>query len=366
MASVVDTLVQLIGFRTDNPGSDERPLAEHLATELRQRGADEVIVAEVERPHGRGAYTFARWGRPELIVNVHLDTVPPNTGWTDDPFTARVTSDRVVGLGAADTKGAIAAVLHALDGVRPTNFGVLFSGDEELGTYCLRAFLGSPHAGEVRRAVVCEPTSLAVGTRHRGIVVFEARLAGEGGHSSFADSLPAPVVDLSRLAVGLYDWGREQLHVGPPGFEGMCVNIARIDSGVAFNVVPDEARLVGSVRPPPGTSLDEVTRAIGEITGRCVPAAELSFPKEHGSFATRDVNAFERVLGERARRPVDLGFWTEAALLAEAGIDAVVFGPGDIAQAHAPDEFVTIDQLEQARDAFAALLRATGAADEAG
>jgi acetylornithine deacetylase len=70
----------------------------------------------------------------------------------------------------------------------------------------------------------------------------------------------------------------------------------------------------------------------------------------------RDLAAFEPLLGARARQPVDLGFWTEAARLSERGIDAVVFGPGAVEQAHAADEYVEIAELEAARDAFRAVL----------
>jgi acetylornithine deacetylase len=69
-------------------------------------------------------------------------------------------------------------------------------------------------------------------------------------------------------------------------------------------------------------------------------------------FATRELAAFEALLGDRVRNPVDLAFWTEAALFAAAGIDAVVFGPGHIEQAHSADEFVELTQLETARDLF--------------
>ena len=85
-------------------------------------------------------------------------------------------------------------------------------------------------------------------------------------------------------------------------------------------------------------------------------AIEWEVRKENPAFSTRDLAAFEPLLGARARQPVDLAFWTEAALLSEAGIDAVVFGPGDIAQAHAADEFVTMADLEAAQAAFEQVL----------
>ncbi len=90
-----------------------------------------------------------------------------------------------------------------------------------------------------------------------------------------------------------------------------------------------------------------------------VPAAASAVLIDNPPFATRDLAAFRSLLGDAVDAPIDLGFWTEAALLAERGIDAVVFGPGDIAQAHAPDEWLSLDQLEGARRAFVALFRNT-------
>ena len=76
-------------------------------------------------------------------------------------------------------------------------------------------------------------------------------------------------------------------------------------------------------------------------------------------FATRELEAFRPLLGTVVDAPIDLAFWTEAALLSSAGIDAVVFGPGDIAQAHAADEFVEEEELFVAKDAFVAVFRAS-------
>lgn len=353
-ASILDRLIRM---PTHNPGGDELVLAQLLESELRQRGADEVVLARTQRADSgeRGAWVYARWGSPKLLVNAHLDTVPPNRGWQADPFVPRHEGGRVVGLGACDTKGAIAAVLAALDEARPKDLAVLFSGDEEAGNGCIVEFLNGPHARGLERAVVCEPTRLRVGTRHRGILAFEATWRGPGGHSSRADELPAPLAEAARLAVTLDDWGRSKRAEGPPGFEGMCLNIAGIDGGVAFNVIPSEARLSVSCRPPPGEDVDRVWDELQAIVRQATQAATIAVRVKNPAFQTRDPSAFVPLLGEAAQRPVDLGFWTEAALFARAGIDAVVYGPGDIAQAHAPEESVSVDELEAAREAFVRL-----------
>ena len=354
----VALLSELVAFRTDVDEGDERPLADHLANLLRQRGADEVTVADVARASGKAAsYVYARFGRPRLLVNAHLDTVPPNADWASDPFVPRVENGRLYALGAADTKGAAAAILAALEEVRPQDTAILFSGDEESTSVVMRDFVASPLRAGIERAIVCEPTSLRAGTRHRGIASFEVDVTGPGGHSSLADHLPSPIAMLSRLGVALDDWARALRGSGPEGFEGMCLNLAKLDGGVAFNVIPAHGRLVVSLRAPPGADTAKIRAELEALVRSVVPTAALRFTRENSPFATKDLASFEPLLGDAARAPIDLGFWTEAALLAASGIDAVVFGPGDIAQAHGPDEWVSIHELHGARDTFRAMFQ---------
>ena len=173
----------LIQHHTENPGGDEEAMCKFLHQELTTRGASEVKISTVPRTNnqGVGAYVFARFGSPQLLINVHIDTVPANTGWTQDPWTPTITNDKVIGLGAADTKGAIAAILTALEAVVPRNVGLLFSGDEERGTSCIKAFVASPQTKGIERAIVCEPTNRYAGVRHRGSEWVSSPLSGGGG-----------------------------------------------------------------------------------------------------------------------------------------------------------------------------------------
>jgi acetylornithine deacetylase len=135
--------------------------------------------------------------------------------------------------------------------------------------------------------------------------------------------------------------------------------VAGIDGGVAFNVVPTRATLLVSVRPAPGTRVrDVLDEAEQRVRAAAAPhPVAWSVMADSPPFATRDLAAFEPLLGARARAPVDLAFWTEAARLSERGIDAVVFGPGHIQQAHAADEFVELAELETAKATFEEALR---------
>jgi acetylornithine deacetylase len=356
MASVVELLERLVRVDTHNPGGDEPQLASMLAAELRARGADEVTMVQVPRQPKPSAWVHARWGKPTLLVNAHFDTVPPNAGWSHPPHEPRIADGKLYALGACDVKGSIAAILAALDEAKPRNLAVLFSGDEEHGGAALRAFVQAPEARGLERAIVCEPTSLRVGARHRGVLALEARLDGKGGHSSRADAMPAPIAELARVAVAWADWGRARREEGPEGFRGMCTNIAALDGGIAFNVIPDRARLTASVRPPPGSDVAQVREELFAIARVIAAGVQLAAPVENPPFATRALDDFRAQLGTLVDAPVDLAFWTEAAVLSRAGIDAVVLGPGDIAQAHAPDEHIALDELDRARALFAQVI----------
>ena len=347
-------LSKLVAFRSDVDGGDERPLADHYADLLRARKADDVTVVDVPRADGKknASYVYARFGTPKLLVNVHLDTVPPNAAWSSDPFTARIDGGKLYALGAADTKGASAAILCALDEITPRDTGILFSGDEEFTGVALRAFAESPHFQGIESALVCEPTNLHIGTRHRGIMAFELSVESVGGHSSKADLMPSPVGQLARAAVALDDWARKNKDLGPPGFPGMCVNLAKLDGGVAFNVIPARTKLTVSLRPPPGTDTNAILTELTELVKNIVPDGTMKWTHHNKPFATRDVGGFAKLLGTGAGSSTDLGFWTEAAVLSDAGIDAVVIGTGDIAQAHGPDEWVLVEELARARELF--------------
>lgn len=357
--SVATLLADLVAIPThqagpDGKGGNERALCEHLAPLLRARGADEVIVADATRTDGSaGAYVFARWGTPTRIINAHVDTVPANAGWSRDPWKPHIEGGKLYGLGSADTKGAIAAALVALEAGRPTNAGVLFSGDEEHGSHVMHEFLRSPHATGIREAIVCEPTARVAGTSHRGVVGQSATLEGIGGHSSKADTMPKPLVQLAKLALELDRLGRARLDDGPPGMKGICMNIAALHGGVAFNVIPQRGMLEWSLRPYPGFDRARWDADVAHAIASVDPAIRLGGTVEHQPFGcdklADEVRPFVSSVGA-------LDFWTEAALYQEHGIDAIVVGPGDIGQAHAADEFVTLDDLEWAVDLFRALL----------
>jgi acetylornithine deacetylase len=350
---VEERLAELVAFDTRNPGGDEKRLAEKLARDLAELGARRVET------FGRDGHfsTYARFGggSPTLILNAHIDTVPTNAGFTSDPFRLTRRDRQLVGLGSADTKGAIAAILEALAlrksaGQTPASLAVLFSGDEELGGSCIRDFLGSDRARGLLRAIVCEPTGCRVGTRHRGVYAARLDATSPGGHSSLADRIPNPLAALARAAVALDELGRSKVRLGPPGLEGICMNVAALDGGVAFNIIPALATLTISMRPAPGVDVEALlTEARACARDAAEPLAiDWNVLTTNPAFATRSIGSFAPILGELIQDTVDLPFGTEAGQFVEMGIDAVVLGPGRIEQAHKADEFIALDELVEA------------------
>ena len=359
-APVAQLLAELVGFPTQQAGpergaGDERTLCEHLARLLRARNADEVMIGTAPRTDGSpGAYVFARWGTPKRIINAHVDTVPANAGWSRDPWTAHIADGRLYGLGSADTKGAIAATLVALEGAQPKDLGVLFSGDEEAGSEVMHAFLKTKHAAAIKEVIVCEPTARVAGIAHRGVLGQKATLVGPGGHSSKADHMPKPIAQLARLAVGLDDAGRRRVTDGPANMTGTCLNIAALHGGVAFNVIAARGELEWSLRPYPAFDHHGWQREVMALASAIDPLISIMNTIDHAPFACDShlaelVRPFAKSIG-----PLD--FWTEAAMWSAHGADAIVIGPGDIAQAHAADEWVALEDLDWAVALFRAVL----------
>lgn len=325
----------------------------YLEETLARFSPDVLHVGQVSRSRGKSdsGYVLAIWGRPDTLLNVHIDTVPSGEGWTASPLDLRRETDRVIGLGTSDIKGAAACILAALESITPRNVAVLFSGDEEHGSEVMPAVIAPGHLSNVKRAIVCEPTSCCVGRAHRGMLAISAEFSGPGGHSSLADVTPRPLLDAARLAAQVGEYADAHLDFGTDPFKGLCVNIGEIESDGAYNVIPTTAKLWVSLRPPPG---DDVRKREADIYA-LADGSELDTIVAFEPFATKDMSAFRDIFG--STDIVDLPYWTEAAMLSEAGINTVVYGPGNLEQAHKPNEYVEISQLEAATRIYAIALQ---------
>lgn len=353
LGRITDWLEKLVGMDTQNGSGDEIACTKILAEALSAFQPDQLILETAPRSRGKtdSGYVYAGWGTADIVLNVHIDTVPTGAGWTGNPHELRDEGDRLVGLGSSDIKGAAACILAALEINKPSNVGILFSGDEEHGSEIMPEVIRRGHYGDAKMAIVCEPTSCQVGRQHRGMLAYGAKFTGRGGHSSLSDITERPLLDAARLGAAIGDYGDQYLDFGAEPFKGLCTNIGSLKSDGSYNVIPTETEIQFSMRPPPGDNVARRARDLEAIVSKIAPNAELSQIVQLEPFACHNLGAFEAIFAEMFK-PVDLPYWTEAALLSAAGVNCVVFGPGNLDQAHKPDEYVLKEQLVSAHDLY--------------
>lgn len=303
---------------------------------------------------GAGAVSLlAVRGAPKRLFNVHLDTVPDSPAWTADPLVMRRADDRVIGLGVCDIKGAAAGLLAAAEGTTG-DAAFLFTTDEEANdARCIAGFLAQGHA--FTEALVAEPTRCLAVAAHRGIASVRMCFHGRAGHASSPDALANNALHHAiRWGDRALDWVETQHDTSFAGLRGLRFNLGKVEGGIKANVVAPSAEVRFGFRPLPSTGLDAVHQALRAMAPPdTVSGYEELFrgpPLPSGDPTTaaarrEQAEALAGSLGLDVGPAVD--FWTEACLFSEAGMTALVFGPGDIAQAHTANEWVSLDHLHR-------------------
>jgi acetylornithine deacetylase len=318
--------------------------------------------------HGDGAVSLlAVRGAPTRLFNVHLDTVPDAPAWSADPLRLRVEDGRAIGLGACDIKGAAAGLLAAAAATRG-DAAFLFTTDEEANdARCIAAFLGAAHG--YTEAIVAEPTGCQAVLAHRGISSVLLRFQGAAGHASGAAGLEESALHRAmRWGGRALDFVQAQQHQRFGGLTGLRFNVGRIEGGIKANVVAPSAEVRFGFRPLPSQDLDELHARFGACaeTGALLRYEELfrGPPLPAGDVAEAEERRLAaRDLADALQLPIGnaVDFWTEASLFSRAGLTALVYGPGDIAQAHAADEWVALAQLQRYADSVARILDGSAA-----
>ena len=304
--------------------------------------------------HGDGAVSMlAVRGAPRRVFNVHLDTVPDSPAWTGDPHRLRVTGDRAIGLGTCDIKGAAAGLLAAAaDTTGDAAF--LFSTDEEANdARCIAAFLANDHG--FTEAVVAEPTRCEAVLAHRGISSVLMQFRGVAGHASGANAMQASALHQAmRWGNRALDLVEAESHQRFGGLTGLRFNIGKVEGGIKANMIAPSAQVRFGFRPLPSMSIDTLHERFGTLVeAGAVERYEETFrgpSLPSGDIASAEDRRLEaRDLAEALDLPIGnaVDFWTEASLFSAAGLTAIVYGPGDIAQAHTADEWVALEQLER-------------------
>ncbi len=378
MTPVVRLLRELVALPSVNPAflpaGDPRTGESRMADFVAATAATAGLTVEFQQVLPGRSNLLARLTptgptRHRVLLAPHLDTV--GQPHLDALLRPRVQAGRLTGRGACDTKGCVAAMLEAVrrvarSGRRPSSTEIVFLGliDEENGQTGSRFYAEQASRPEyaARLAVVGEPTRLEVVTAHKGDVWLQVRTRGRAAHGATphlgrnAVHAMARVVELLECEYRADLSRRSHPLLGSP-----TVNVGSIRGGTQPNIVPDDCVISVDRRTLPGESETAVRREIRDLLKRhklvatldslrTAPCHPMETDPEHPL-----VVALCRAAGRRRTLGVD--YFCDAAPLAEGGIPAVVFGPGDIAQAHTRDEWISLASLERGTAILEGFLR---------
>jgi acetylornithine deacetylase len=327
----------------------------------------------VENTQGNKANLYATIGptdRSGVMLAGHTDVVPVDgQQWQSDPFRLDVRDQRAYGRGTADMKGFLASVLAAVPKFAAaqlaTPIHLAFTYDEEIGCIGARRLLDVLGGLPVLPAmgIIGEPTSMRVVAEHKGKLAWRVTVHGHEGHSSNPTAGVNAIEYAAELIAFIRKLAKTRREEGP--FDALyevpfsTLHVGTIHGGTALNIIPAQCVFDFEIRHLPGDPGNAILQAIRDYAEQELePQMKAIDPKTGFAFTERNsypglctppdaeiVRFVQSLLNDRSV-PGKVAYGTEAALFTEKwGIPTVVCGPGDIAQAHQPDEWVALDQL---------------------
>lgn len=347
-----------------NPRAGESQVAQCVAATAQKAGLD-VEFQTVFKQRRNVLARLSPLGKIKhrILLAPHLDTV----NGTDAQFKPKESDGRLYGRGACDTKGSLAAMLAALcevsrSGRRPAATEVVLAGlvDEEDSQAGSRTL--ARHGLKADLAIVGEPTRLRLVTAHKGSVWLRIETTGKAAHGARPELGRNAIHAMARIVQLLEaEYALELSRRRHPLLGSATVSVGVIAGGTQANIVPDRCGILVDRRTLPGES---------EVSVCCELLALL---RRHGLTATcgddkrapclpletdPDLPLVRQLLKLlHQSEPVGVDFFCDAAILAEGGIPSVVFGPGDIAQAHTEDEWISLVELDRAGRILVQFLR---------
>lgn len=287
-----------------------------------------------------------------IVLAPHMDTVPCAE---ERQLTPEFRDGKLYGRGACDTKGSVAVYLQTMLDLaqaerRPKETEIVLAAlvDEENAQGGSRVLGGSGFKADL--AIVGEPTKLRVVTAHKGDLWLRLQTRGKAAHGSRPDLGRNAVLEMARVVQLLETTYAKKLREKKHGLLGHAtINVGSIWGGNQPNIVPDQCEITADRRTLPGETEKSVFNEIRELLNAHKLRAELMDFKglESPPLETSTDHEIVQDLMTEARQhqPAGVDFFCDAAILAQAGIPSVVFGPGDIAQAHTADEWILARQL---------------------
>ncbi|HTN27256.1 MAG TPA: acetylornithine deacetylase [Burkholderiales bacterium] len=363
----LELIRQLLRFDTTSRRSN-LALIDWVREYLGSHGISSRLTHDDDKAKANLFATIGDPRRPGIVLSGHTDVVPVDgQAWTVDPWSGVVKGDRLLGRGAADMKSFLGIVLAAVPEMlgKPlaTPIHLAFSYDEEVGCIGVGRMIRDMQDSGVAPGlcIVGEPTSMKVVTGHKGKLAARAHVCGREAHSALAPYAVNALEYAAEIIVELRRMQREVAENGPfnreydPPYSTLHAGV--LHAGTALNIVPRECTLEFEFRTVPD---DDPHRLLGRLEAYCrrelLPQMQHVAPESRIAFETKSdnpglhteesapiVGRIERLAG--GGRGGKVAFASEAGQFQRAGFDAVICGPGSIADAHKPDEFITLDQI---------------------
>ena len=380
MNTAVDYLSELVAFPTVSRDSN-LDLVDWAQARLSRLGGRCRRTFSDDGNKANLWVAFGPEGPGGVVLSGHTDVVPVDgQNWATDPFVLSEQGGRLYGRGTTDMKGFSAAILAVLERSdlnrlqRPLY--VALSYDEEVGCLGVDRMIDDALAAGARPeyAVIGEPTTMHIIRAHKSINVFRTRITGKAAHSSQPHRGAGAILAAGRLIDRLYQIGQDRRAAATGnGFEPpwTTVQVGLIRGGNAVNILPADCQFLWEYRAMPDEDADEIIEEIRDFAQVEVLPALREFAPE----AAIEIDTLARVPPlrpdpeQRAERWVgglaevraggsgEVSFATEAGSFQRAGIASVVCGPGSIDQAHQPDEFIEVAELERCERMLEAVVR---------
>lgn len=340
----VDLLVSLVKAESE-PSMSKEPVLSVVIPLLERMGIS------VRRHKGSGnPAIYAFKGKPKILFNGHLDTVPKGDGWKYS--NGQVEGDRVYGRGSLDMKGGCAALLLAAEELarKGTDFAIIFTTDEEVGMAGAKEVATHhPEIADIPLILICEPTDMLPVTEEKGIVQFRITTWGKSAHSSMPELGKNAITDLMVRLDAL----RESELFGKHRNDPVTIGINQISGGTGMNVIPEMASAVVDVRFHPKYTCDEMLGILKKLVRADDDNVEIELihdliPVKSG-ISDELLAKLEKLGGGKAQ---SVPYGTEMAVFGPLNPNVIILGPGKETMAHQTDEWVDIKDVLKAAELY--------------
>lgn len=368
----LELLKKLIAFQSVNPPGNEKPAAEFVARQLEDLGFA-VALHEIAPNRANVVARLEGEKGPEIALCGHLDVVAAiPEQWSHPPFTLHDHGDRLYGRGVSDMKGAISSMIGAARDLILTgrNFKgtltLLFVADEEDSTLGTKQYVAS--GAKPDAVIIGEPTEMNICIAHRGVARYHVYVSGRSGHASRPDEAKNPITTAARLIEEVERHNRVLSGRTHPILPPPSMAVTMIEAAEQPNMIPGRCRLTIDRRTLPGEDKDvlqgelaalrqnlspEDASAVGDARFFVFTQAGHTLPDSH--FAGQCKQVLDQLGVQACIRDFPAG--CDQFAFIGAGIDCLLVGPGNIAQAHTVDEFIVKSQLSLARSFYREFIR---------